>query len=80
MNQKNEYQRYKKESVLTNALITFLFGMAPGSIFLIIQAVDLAGIDISANEYILYLTISLIFGGFGNTLRLNNKYRKKQNL
>ena len=80
MNQKDEYQRYKKESIITNALITLLFGMVPGIIFLIIQAVNLAGIDISANEYVIYLVISLIFGGFGNTLRLNNKYRKKQNL
>tara|TARA_B110000438_G_C15655330_1_gene581406 strand:+ start:111 stop:353 length:243 start_codon:yes stop_codon:yes gene_type:complete len=79
MNQQNEYQRFKKESILFNALITFLFGMIPGSIFLIIQAVNLAGIEITANEYLLYLAISLIFGGFGNTLRLNNKYRKKQN-
>tara|TARA_B110000438_G_scaffold73406_1_gene73516 strand:- start:984 stop:1226 length:243 start_codon:yes stop_codon:yes gene_type:complete len=80
MNQKNEYQRYKKESIITNSLVTLLFGMVPGLIFLIIQAVNLAGIEITANEYLIYLIVSLIFGGFGNTLRLNNKYRKKQNL
>ena len=76
----DEFHRYKKQNLIINGLITLAFGLLPGFTFLIVKAVDLSGISISANYYVIALSVSLFIGGILNTARLNNKFKKVQNL
>ena len=77
---KDEFHRYKKQNLIINGLITLAFGLLPGFAFLIVKAVNLSGISISANYYVIALTVSLFVAGILNTARLNNKFKKVQNL
>jgi hypothetical protein len=77
---KDEFHRYKKQNLITNGLITLAFGLLPGFTFLVAKAVNLSGISISANYYVIALSVSLFVGGILNTARLNNKFKKVQNL
>tara|TARA_Y100000817_G_C16652968_1_gene453701 strand:+ start:313 stop:549 length:237 start_codon:yes stop_codon:yes gene_type:complete len=76
----DEFHRYKKQNLIVNGLITLAFGLLPGFAFLIVKAVDLSGISISANYYVIALSVSLFIGGILNTARINNKFKKVQNL
>ena len=76
----DEFHRYKKQNLIVNGLITLAFGLLPGFAFLIVKAVDLSGISISANYYVIALSVSLFIGGILNTPRINNKFKKVQNL
>ena len=76
----DEFHRYKKQNLIINGLITLAFGLLPGFTFLIVKAVDLSGISISANYYVIALSVSLFIGGILNTARINNKFKKVQNL
>ena len=75
----DEFHRYKKQNLIVNGLITLVFGLLPGFAFLIVKAVDLSGISISANYYVIALSVSLFVGGILNAARLNNKFKKVQN-
>ena len=77
---KDEYHRFEKESLILNGIVTLAFGLLPAMVILVIQAVNLSGISISAGEYIIGIFISLLIGGIGNGARMNNKYKKKQGL
>ena len=48
--------------------------------FLVVKAVDLSGISISATYYVVAMTVSLFIGGLLNAARLNNKFKKVQNI
>ena len=76
----DEFHRYKKQNLITSGLITLAFGLLPGFAFLIVKAVDLSGISISANYYVIALSVSLFVGGILNTARMNNKFKKVQNI
>ena len=76
----DEFHRYKKQNLIINGLITLAFVLLPGFAFLIVKAVDLSGISISANYYVIALSVSLFIGGILNTARINNKFKKVQNL
>lgn len=75
-----EFHRYKKQNLIINGLITLAFGLLPGFAFLIVKAVNLSGISISANYYVISISVSLFISGVLNTARLNNKFKKRQNL
>ncbi len=75
-----EFHRYKKQSIIINGLVTLAFGLLPGFAFLVVKAVDLSGISISATYYVVSMTVSLFIGGVLNTARLNNKFKKVQNI
>ena len=75
-----EFHRYKKQNIIVNGLITLGFGLLPGFAFLVVKAVDLSGISISATYYVVSMTISLFIGGLLNAARLNNKFKKVQNI
>lgn len=75
-----EFHRYKKQNIIVNGLITLAFGLLPGFAFLIVKAVDLSGISISATYYVVAMTVSLFIGGLLNAARLNNKFKKVQNI
>ena len=75
-----EFHRYKKQNIIINGLITLAFGLLPGFAFLVVKAVDLSGISISATYYVVAMTFSLFIGGLLNTARLNNKFKKVQNI
>ena len=75
-----EFHRYKKQNIIVNGLITLAFGLLPGFAFLVVKAVDLSGISISATYYVVAMTISLFIGGLLNAARLNNKFKKVQNI
>ena len=75
-----EFHRYKKQNIIVNGLITLAFGLLPGFAFLIVKAVDLSGISISATYYVVAMTVSLFMGGLLNAARLNNKFKKVQNI
>ena len=75
-----EFHRYKKQNILVNGLITLAFGLLPGFAFLVVKAVDLSGISISATYYVVAMTVSLFIGGLLNAARLNNKFKKVQNI
>ena len=75
-----EFHRYKKQNIIVNGLITLGFGLLPGFAFLVVKAVDLSGISISATYYVVAMTISLFIGGLLNAARLNNKFKKVQNI
>ena len=75
-----EFHRYKKQNIIVNGLITLAFGLLPGFAFLVVKAVDLSGISISATYYVVAITISLFIGGLLNAARLNNKFKKVQNI
>ena len=76
----DEFHRYKKQNLIINGLITLAFGLLPVFAFLAAKAVDLSGISISANYYVIALSVSLFIGGILNTARINNKFKKVQNL
>ena len=76
----DEFHRYKKQNLILNGFITLAFGLLPGFAFLIAKAVDLSGISISANYYVIALSVSLFVGGILNTARMNNKFKKVQNI
>tara|TARA_Y100001970_G_C14150031_1_gene812138 strand:+ start:484 stop:720 length:237 start_codon:yes stop_codon:yes gene_type:complete len=76
----DEFHRYKKQNLIINGLITLAFGLLPGFAFLIVKAVDLSGISISANYYVISISVSLFVSGVLNTARINNKFKKRQNL
>ena len=78
MSNKDEFHRFKKESLLWNGIVTLGFGLLPSIAYLVTQAVDLSGITISANGYIISSVISLFVGGVGNAARLNSKYKKQE--
>ena len=75
-----EFHRYKKQNIIINGLITLAFGLLPGFAFLVVKAVDLSGISISANYYVVAMTVNLFVVGLLNTARLNNKFKKVQNI
>ena len=75
-----EFHRYKKQNIIINGLVTLAFGLLPGFAFLVVKAVDLSGISISANYYVVAMTVNLFVGGLLNTARLNNKFKKVQNI
>ncbi len=75
-----EFHRYKKQNIIVNGLITLGFGLLPGFAFLVVKAVDLSGISISATYYVVAMTVSLFIGGLLNAARLNNKFKKVQNI
>ena len=75
-----EFHRYKKQNIIINGLITLAFGLLPGFAFLVVKAVDLSGISISATYYVVSMTVSLFVGGLLNTARINNKFKKVQNI
>ena len=75
-----EFHRYKKQNIIVNGLITLAFGLLPGFTFLVVKAVDLSGISISATYYVVAMTVSLFIGGLLNAARLNNKFKKVQNI
>ena len=75
-----EFHRYKKQNIIVNGLITLAFGLLPGFAFLVVKAVDLSGISISATYYVIAMTVSLFIGGLLNAARLNNKFKKVQNI
>ena len=75
-----EFHRYKKQNIIVNGLITLAFGLLPGFAFLVVKAVDLSGISISATYYVVAITVSLFIGGLLNAARLNNKFKKVQNI
>ena len=75
-----EFHRYKKQNIIVNGLITLAFGLLPGFAFLVVKAVDLSGISISATYYVVTITVSLFIGGLLNAARLNNKFKKVQNI
>ena len=62
----DEFHRYKKQNLILNGFITLAFGLLPGFAFLIAKAVDLSGISISANYYVIALSVSLFIGGILN--------------
>ncbi len=80
MSNKDEFHRFKKENLLWNGVITLVFGLFPVIAFLVVRSVNLSGISISPSDYIIASVISLFVGGVGNAARLNNKYKKQQNL
>ena len=69
-----------EQTIIINGLITLAFGLLPGFAFLVVKAVDLSGISISATYYVVSMTVSLFIGGVLNTARLNNKFKKVQNI
>ena len=75
-----EFHRYKKQNIIVNGLITLAFGLLPGFAFLVVKAVDLSGISISATYYVVAMAVSLFIGGLLNAARLNNKFKKVQNI
>ena len=75
-----EFHRYKKQNIIINGLMTLAFGWLPGFAFLVVKAVDLSGISISATYYVVSITVSLFIAGVLNTARLNNKFKKVQNI
>ena len=75
-----EFHRYKKQNIIVNGLITLGFGLLPGFAFLVVKAVDLSGISISATYYVVAMTVSLFIGGLLNAARFNNKFKKVQNI
>ena len=46
-----EFHRYKKQNLIISGLVTMAFGLLPGFAFLVVKAVDLSGISISATYY-----------------------------
>ena len=56
-----EFHRYKKQNIIINGLITLAFGLLPGFAFLVVKAVDLSGISIFANYYVVAMTSLLYF-------------------
>ena len=75
-----EFHRYKKQNIIISGLVTLAFGLLPGFAFLVVKAVDLSGISISATYYVVSMTVSLFIGGVLNKARLNNKFKKVQNI
>ena len=74
-----EFYTYKK-NIIINGLVTLSIGLLPGFAFLVVKAVDLSGISISATYYVVSMTVSLFIGGVLNAARLNNKFKKVQNI
>lgn len=70
----------KKQNIIINGLITLAFGLLPGFAFLVVRAADLSGISISASYYVVAMTVNFFVGGLLNTARLNNKFKKVQNI